>query len=217
MNPLGFTAFSKYLLPGGSRYFTGKPYPGGFLVFSESLLPDGSRPFGVMGADPVDGGRHHLQGGEKAQVCDALLQRFLYQKGVHGRRGLKAHGRENISMLRIRFCQLQRVHGGIDHPHAAALRARLAQAHAASGNAEHVAEGYDAVLRIHAQFDQPVNVGAHRHADRTAGAGNQLNGRRKQGRDPVSVNFRRMGAAHLHKTQGRAVIALQVLKDFHPP
>ena len=170
-----------------------------------------------MGADPVDCGGHYLQRGEKAQILNALLQRFLHQKGINGCCGLKAHRRKNVSMIRVRFCQLQRVHGGIDHPHAASLSARLAQADSASGDAEHIAEGHDAVLRIRSQLDQTVNIRAHRHADRTTGAGYQLDGGRQQGGNPVSVDFRRVGAAHFHEAERLSVIALQILKDFHPP
>ena len=170
-----------------------------------------------MGADPVDCRGHHLQRGEKAQILNALLQRFLHQKGINRRCGLKANRRKNVSMIRVRFCKPQRVHRGIDHPHAASLSARLTQADSASGDAEHIAEGHDAVLRIHSQLDQTVNISAHRHADRAAGAGYQLDGGRQHGRNPVSVNFRRVGAAHLHEAERLSVIALEILKDFHPP
>ena len=73
-----------------------------------------------------------------------------------------------------------------------------------AGHAQQIAEcgQDDAVPAGHIQ--KGGNFGVMRHADRAARAGHQLNGRRQQGGNPVSVDFRRVGAAHFHEAHASA-------------
>jgi hypothetical protein len=108
----------------------------------------------------------------------------------------------------IFFCDAQRVEWRVDHAHVGALRFCLEQAFFRSGHAHRVAESGEDHAGHVGECDAVVDSSHRQHANRTAGAVDQLDTVGQHCLHTVAEDGVRMSAANLHDVDGAAATSL---------
>ena len=133
------------------------------------------------------------------EVGDALgLGAHERQRGRRRRR-LEADGEEDDLAVGVLLGDAQRVERRVDHPHVGALRLGVHERAVGAGHPQHVAEAGEDHAGLVGDRDAVVDAAHRDHADRAAGAVDELDVGRQQVVDAVLVDRVRVAAADLHE------------------
>ena len=141
-----------------------------------------------------------------------FFDRVLDRDAVGGRRGLKADRQEDDLLLGMLGRVSGRVLRRVDRDDLAAQSAGGLQALLRAGHADEIAEGADRRVLLERKPDRLVDVVHRGHADRAAGAGDQIDVLRQQLADTHAEDLMGVRAADFHDAQGRN---LGVPDDLH--
>jgi hypothetical protein len=146
-------------------------------------------------------------------LSDLFFRDLLQEQRVHGCRGLKPDRGEDKNVVSGSFFgHRKNIHGRVDHLHASPrCRARRQRLPALPGTRIRSPNVTTHMPSRSGEVDQAVDVGRGSHADRASRSGEQPDLPRKQGRDTIFRDGRRMTPADLHDVHRRSVVVPEKL------